>query len=260
MTAHDSYDERDDDIRPGSGAPRPGTDSPVEDWFGQSVAEDAELADKLVDAVGMDEAERQFEAQAHGKQRQETRHGDRIDPHQGEHAYQRGDAGRSHGHDAPTDAQRLLGVYLRDHHAGAVAGVALVRRTHHNNIGSEFEHELRDLVGEIERDAERLDAAMTALGVEPSRTKDVAARAGEFIARLKANGHLVQYSPTSRVLELEALTAGIKAKGGLWRALGAAKQDTLGASELQTLSDRADRQLAVADDLHDRAVRIAFQR
>ena len=28
------------------------------------------------------------------------------------------------------------------HHAGAVAGVALVRRTHHNNIGSEFEHEL----------------------------------------------------------------------------------------------------------------------
>ena len=48
---------------------------------------------------------------------------------------------------------------------------------------------------------------MTALGVEPSRTKDVAEpRPGEFIARLKANGHLVHYSPTSKdVLEASKL-------------------------------------------------------
>ena len=256
MTATGSRNTSDQEITPGSGAPQPGTDSPVEDWFGQSVAEDAELADKLVDAVGFEEAERQFEAQAHGQQRQETRHGDRIDPHQGEHAYQSEASDHSEAND---EVDRLLAVYLRDHHAAAAAGVALVRRIHTNNLGSEFEHDLGNLVTEIERDAERLDAAMTALAVEPSRTKDVVARTGEFVARLKANGHLVQYSPTSRVLELEALIAAITAKRGLWRALGAAKPDILESSDLKTLLAGAEQQLAVGEQLHGRAVRIAFR-
>lgn len=226
MTAPGSRNTSDQEITPGSGAPQPGADSPVEDWFGQSVAEDAELADKL------------------------------IDPHQGEHAYQREASDHSEAND---EVDRLLTVYLRDHHAAAAAGVALVRRIHTNNLGSEFEHDLGNLVTEIERDAERLDAAMTALAVEPSRTKDVVARTGEFVARLKANGHLVQYSPTSRVLELEALIAAITAKRGLWRALGAAKPDALESSDLKTLMAGAEQQLAVGEQLHGRAVRIAFR-
>ena len=64
-----------------------GTDSRVEDWFGQSVERDAELADELSKELPEDEAQRQFEAQATGKAEQDARHGDHIDPDQGRSAY-----------------------------------------------------------------------------------------------------------------------------------------------------------------------------
>ncbi|MET0145854.1 MAG: hypothetical protein ABW328_13880 [Ilumatobacteraceae bacterium] len=70
--------------------PAPGTDSRVEDWFGQSVERDAALADHLVDELG-DDAEEAFDEQATGRAEQESRHGDQIDPDQGQSAYQRPD-------------------------------------------------------------------------------------------------------------------------------------------------------------------------
>jgi hypothetical protein len=254
-----------DDIEPGAGAPRPGTDSPVDEWFGQSANDDAELADKLVDAVGVEEAERQFADQAQGKSRQEARHGDHLDPHQGEHLYRnvadgpgRSDRRTGRSSDSGTTPRHLLGIYLRDHHAAASAGVALAHRCHRNNLGSEFERELRDLANEIERDADRLSAAMAGIDVEPSRIKEAAARAAELIARLKSNGRLVDYSPSSRVLEFEGLRAGIAAKRQLWRSLTVTTPSPLDPTELAGLAERADRQLAVVDALHERAARAAF--
>ncbi len=66
-----------------------GTDSRVEDWFGQSVERDAELADELTDREGLDEneVERKFEEQATGESEQQSRHGDHVDPDQGRSAY-----------------------------------------------------------------------------------------------------------------------------------------------------------------------------
>lgn len=72
--------------------PEPGTDSRVEDWMGQSVDEDAELAEKLVDEHGEEKAEELFDEQSDGKQTQEARHGDSIDPEQGESAYTSSDS------------------------------------------------------------------------------------------------------------------------------------------------------------------------
>ena len=45
--------------------------STVDDWFGQNVARDAELADRLVDEEGGDDAaaEERFEREATGQQR-----------------------------------------------------------------------------------------------------------------------------------------------------------------------------------------------
>jgi hypothetical protein len=68
--------------------PEPGTDSRVEDWFGQSVQRDAELADRLTDELGTDDAESAFDEQAKGEAEQAARHGDEIDPDQGRSAYQ----------------------------------------------------------------------------------------------------------------------------------------------------------------------------
>ena len=67
--------------------PEPGTDSRVEDWHGQSVDRDARLADELSEDLPPDEAERAFDEQATGRAEQAARHGDEINPEQGESAY-----------------------------------------------------------------------------------------------------------------------------------------------------------------------------
>jgi hypothetical protein len=77
-----------------------GTDSRVEDWFGQSVDRDAELADALSADLDEDEAKRRFEEQATGESEQAARHGDHIDPDQGRSAYA-SDADRDRASDDP---------------------------------------------------------------------------------------------------------------------------------------------------------------
>lgn len=67
--------------------PEPGQDSRVEDWHGQSVAKDAELAEELVAEHGEEKAEELFDEQAEGESVQAARHGDSIDPEQGQSAY-----------------------------------------------------------------------------------------------------------------------------------------------------------------------------
>ena len=71
----------------GPSAPEPGTDSRVEDWHGQSVQRDAELAEALSEELPPDEAERAFDEQSTGRAEQAARHGDVIDPDQGRSAY-----------------------------------------------------------------------------------------------------------------------------------------------------------------------------
>lgn len=71
--------------------PEPGTDSRVDDWFGQSVDRDAELADELSEELPPDEARRRFDEQSSGREEQEARHGDEIDPDQGQSAYRDSD-------------------------------------------------------------------------------------------------------------------------------------------------------------------------
>lgn len=69
--------------------PEPGTDSRVEDWFGQSVEKDTELADEIAEKQGEGaEAEAAFDAAARGRKEQQRRHGDHIDADQGRSAYQ----------------------------------------------------------------------------------------------------------------------------------------------------------------------------
>jgi hypothetical protein len=70
--------------------PEPGTDSRVEDWIGQSANRDAELADRLSDELPPDEAQATFERDSSGADEQAARHGDAIDPEQGESAYRGG--------------------------------------------------------------------------------------------------------------------------------------------------------------------------
>jgi len=69
--------------------PKEGRDSRVEDWFGQSVERDREVAEDIVDDESEidQEAEAEFDARASGEREQDERHGEEIDPDQGRSAY-----------------------------------------------------------------------------------------------------------------------------------------------------------------------------
>jgi len=154
-------------------------------------------------------------------------------------------------------AGKLLRVYLQDHHAASAAGLNLVRRLARENASTPFAGELSRLAAEIADDRAKLGAVLRSLDVEPSRLKIGLARAAERVSRLKLNGRLLGYSPLSRVLELETLGAGILAKRGLWSALAQANAGHHGM-EFGELIDRANGQLAVVEQLRERAAAISF--
>ena len=160
--------------------------------------------------------------------------------------------------DGESKAQRRLAVYLQDHDGGAQAGVALIRRCQDSNRDTEFESDLADLAGEIEEDRESLRSIMERLHVEPSRIKELIGSAAELVARLKTNGHLVHYSPSSRVVELEALAAAVATKRNLWRALAAVGPSAVPRAELDRLIERATDQFERVLALHERAAALAF--
>ncbi|MCC5948417.1 MAG: hypothetical protein JJT89_08155 [Nitriliruptoraceae bacterium] len=164
--------------------------------------------------------------------------------------------------DAPPD--HLVRIYLEDHLTGATAGRELARRTLRSNRGTPYEAELRTLAREIDGEIEDLRRVIAHRGgrwtVVPA-VKIVAALAAERLGRLKLNGQLRGYSPLSRLVELEGLTAAVQGKRSLWRSL----QTLVGSDalpeglELGRLIEQATAQLTALTELHDRAAMEAFQ-
>jgi len=76
-----------DDTTSTPNEPKPGQDSRVEDWFGQSAAKDQELADQVSEGRSPEEAAEEFDRRSTGREEQEARRGEHIDPEQGESAY-----------------------------------------------------------------------------------------------------------------------------------------------------------------------------
>jgi hypothetical protein len=117
------------------------------------------------------------------------------------------------------DPDRLLDIYLDDHHAAAGAFLQVARRARLANPEGELAAFLDRLVGELTEERRELERMMRELGLRPSRAKDVVAGAPAQLGRLKLNGRVRGYSPLSRVLELEGLEAGVTGKLALWRTL-----------------------------------------
>jgi hypothetical protein len=160
---------------------------------------------------------------------------------------------------APPDrSDAPLAVYLRDHYAGSAAGLALVQRCRRAHAGTR--DVLAAMEAEIEEDRRSLLDIMGRLGVAPSAFKATVGRLSELVGRLKTNGTLVRRSPSSTVVELEGLAAGVATKANLWRSLRAAAphHPQLDESELDRLAERAADQLERLVVLHDQAARNAF--
>jgi len=149
-----------------------------------------------------------------------------------------------------TVSRQLLGIYLSDHQAGSTLGIELAKRSARNNRGTETGRALQELAGEIEADRDVLERLMRQLGVEGSRVKRAGAWAAEKVGRLKLNGHLLSYSPLSRLQELEGLSLGIAGKQALWEALAnMPESDDLRGFEFDQLAERARMQRETVESL-----------
>ena len=155
--------------------------------------------------------------------------------------------------------RKLLGIYLNDHLAAATGGLELADRALGANRGTEFASFLEGLREALSSDKAALEELMGRLEIRLDRVKQAAAWLGEKAGRLKLNGSLTGYSPLSRVVELEALTAGVNANLSLWQLLSQLGDDpVLAEFDHQRLIDRALAQLGELEQHRRAAARIAF--
>ena len=147
----------------------------------------------------------------------------------------------------------FLAIYLRDHHAAAMAGTRLARRIARAHTTTS---DLSGVASEIHKDLVALESIMRSLGVERDGMKDALARIGERLGRLKPNGRLRERSPLSDVLELETLLVGITGKRALWLSLRASSAAS--REDLDHLVERAESQTRTVEEARLQAVQRAF--
>lgn len=114
---------------------------------------------------------------------------------------------------------KYTSIYLNDHLAAFVALRDVAARARRSNEGSALGAYLREVEAELEHSRLALRGVMRDLGIRRDPLKLAAAWAAEKIGRLKLNGHIVSYSPLSRVLELEGLIAGAEIEARTWAAV-----------------------------------------
>lgn len=147
---------------------------------------------------------------------------------------------------------KYLSIYLNDHLAAFVALRDVAARARRSNEGSPLSRYLGEVEAELEDSRATLARAMRDLGVRRDPFKRAAAWTAEKVGRLKLNGHLVSYSPLSRVLELEGLIAGAELETRTWAALGP------GIANADELAERCVRRKQELVRHHADAVRIAL--
>lgn len=154
--------------------------------------------------------------------------------------------------------RKLLAIYLNDHHAASLAGHEVAKRSATSNEGNEFGDYLDELVTEIEGERTELENIMRSMAIRIDRLKSSAAWVAEKAGRLKLNGRLRDYSPLSRLIELESLFAGINAKLGMWRALRRLQErgEDIPSAVLPELIAQGEAQLGRVEDLRLKAVEL----
>lgn len=113
----------------------------------------------------------------------------------------------------------LLRIYLNDHLAAAAGGIRLARRVERSNRGTELGTYLKTFAEELEDDRQQLEEAIHRAEVPVNNVKRTAMVVAEIAGRVKPNGRLRGYSALSRLVELEALIAGVVMRKGLWQTL-----------------------------------------
>lgn len=158
------------------------------------------------------------------------------------------------------DEYEMLATYLDDHRAGAAAGRSLSRRMARENSDTGWAEKLAGLADDIEADDRTLGELRRVLGVRGGLAKRSLARVAAGAARLKLNRRLIGYSPLSRVLEAEAMMAGVTAKKCLWVAMRSRGDfgDQTVQFDFVSLESRARDQIELLTEFHEAAAKAAF--
>ena len=114
---------------------------------------------------------------------------------------------------------KYLSIYVNDHLAALTALRDVARRAARSNDGTELGTYLHAIASELEGSRTELTRVARDLGIRRDPFKQAAAWAAEKLGRLKLNGHVLSYSPLSRLLELEGLAAGAELEITTWRAV-----------------------------------------
>ena len=151
--------------------------------------------------------------------------------------------------------ERRLATYLNDRHAILTAGNELAGRARSSNEGTVYGPLFERVERDLAEDRLLLRTIMAAHEVSPDRLKSGMAWIGEKLGRLKPNDQLTGYSPLSRVVELDALTAMISVLDGTWSSLK--ELLTTHQDELEAARERARRNLDELGTLRPQALREA---
>ena len=155
----------------------------------------------------------------------------------------------------------LLGIYLNDHLAAMVGVQELAKRARASNPQAPLGAALDELRAELDEDRAAIEEAIRLLQLPLTTWKQQAAYVAEKAGRAKLNGQLTGYSPLSRVVELEGLSAGVAHKLGLWRTLAhlAPTEPRLAGFDAQALIARAESQQRRLEELRLAAVDAALR-
>jgi hypothetical protein len=155
--------------------------------------------------------------------------------------------------------RKLLKIYLNDHLAGSVVGIAVARRSLANNGGTPLGDFLESFLREVDDDQRWLEQAMRRLRVRRTPWKLAGAAVAERAGRLKLNGRITSYSPLSRVEELEALLIGVEGKRAVLASLRELDDGRLAGLDIDSRIGRAERQQADIERFRLQAVRRALR-
>ena len=155
------------------------------------------------------------------------------------------------------NSNEWLQYYLRDHFAGAAAGVNLFDRVARGHSDPQVRAHVARMHDEVALERQILRSIMAELDVRRVSATMFAAVIGERVGRLKPNGAILQRSVGADILELEALSGAVQVKARMWGTLLELAESIplIDADLMRRMQDQAVDQQRTLVSLHTKVVR-----
>lgn len=139
-----------------------------------------------------------------------------------------------------------LHIYLNDHLALLTGEIELIRRCRSENSLDPLASFLDAMLPEVEEQQSVVKDILQRTGGSVSALKQAGGWIAEKLGRLKLNDSLTEYSPLSRLLELEGLSLAAITRKMLWENLAATRDHDArlgGIADFRELGEQSGRHL-----------------